>query len=105
MSYQENKGEDRKTKTLEANMVNVSLHAQARGAFREWLDASRAWSTLRLDIEANGYSSTSRRELEELEKRLNTAADALRQAQQRLSDFPPRAAVARRGQPGPVTRN
>ena len=66
--------------------VVMSLKVELRNAFREWLDASRAWSDLRQGIEERGASSTARRKLKKLEKRLNAAADALKRAQQHLND-------------------
>ena len=73
---------------LETNRVPVDLRAETRAAFRAWLDASKAWSTLRQAIEANGETPTARRELQESEQRLNAAAEAFTRAQQRLSDSP-----------------
>jgi hypothetical protein len=61
-----------------------------RQAFREWLAASKAWGTLHraivYSIEGNVHSATARRRLEELEQRLNAAAEAFEQTQQRLRD-------------------
>ena len=71
-----------------AHILPASLRAEMRMAFREWLDASKAWSTLRHSIEVDGGTSTARRKLEELEQRLNTAAEAFQQAQHRLSKAP-----------------
>ena len=85
MPYRESDNEDGQDKVLEANMVPMSVHAQMRKAFRDWLDASKAWSTLRQASQANGDRSTAKRELRELERRLNAAADAFTQTQQQLS--------------------
>jgi len=75
---------------LAAKMVPVSLSDEIRKAFREWLAANKAWVTLHRAIvystETNGDSSTAKRRLKELEKRLNTAAEAFEQTQQRLND-------------------
>ncbi len=86
MSYGEFNNEDGKDKALAADTVLVSHQAQLREAFREWLDASKAWSTLSRNIAADENSSSARRELRKLERRLNAAADAFHQAQQRLSE-------------------
>jgi hypothetical protein len=71
---------------LAAETVPLSLRAELREAFREWLAANKAWVTLNRAIEANGDSSTARRKLKELDERLDAAAEAFEQTQQRLSD-------------------
>ena len=86
MSYGEPNNEDGKDEALAADTVLVSHQAQLRKAFREWLDASKAWSSLSRIIEVNENSPSARRELQKLERRLNAAADAFHQAQQRLSE-------------------
>ena len=75
---------------LAGNGVPLTLRAEMRKAFREWLDASKAWSALRKTVEANGDSWTARRKLEELEERVDAAAETFRQVQQRLNDVPVR---------------
>ena len=81
MIYRGSDNEYGRDKALAANMVPASLRPEVRTAVREWLDASKAWSTLRQAIEANGDSGTARRRLEELERRLNAAAEAVERAQ------------------------
>ena len=88
MSYRESDNGGEKTRPWKVYTVPVSLQAHKRKAFREWPDASKAWSVLRQAIEANGGTSTAKRELAELERRLVVAADAFEQTQQRLSDSP-----------------
>ena len=96
MSYRESDNGAEKTRPRKVYTVPVSLQAHKRKAFREWLDASKAWSAYRQAIKANGDSSTARRELEILERRLNAAADAFKQTRQRLSDPPPYAVAGGR---------
>ncbi len=62
--------------------------AEVRKAFREWLDASKAWAALRRTVEADGNSWTARRKLAELEERVEAAAEAFSQVQQRFNDMP-----------------
>ncbi len=78
-------GRDR---TQTANIMPVSLHAEARKAFREWLDASKAWSTMHGIIAEDGDSPTARRRLAELEQRAEAAAEAFQQAKKRCSESP-----------------
>ena len=73
---------------LAVGMRPVSLHAEMHRAFREWLDANEAWSTLRGALAANGESLTARRRLKELEQRVEAAAAAFKQAKQRCIDSP-----------------
>ena len=94
MSYRGSDNGAEKARPRKVYTAPLSLQAQKPKAFREWLDASNAWSAYRQAIKANGYSSTARRELEVLERRLNAAAEALEQSPQRLSDPPPCAATA-----------
>ncbi len=87
MSYLECDNEDSKDRGVIASRAPGGLQAQMRKAFREWLDASKAWSTLCRTLDAEGDSSTAKRELRKMERRLNAAADAFKQTQQRLSEY------------------
>ncbi len=87
MSYVEFDNEDSKDGALSANRAPGGLQAQMRKAFREWLDASKAWSALCRTLDAEADSSAAKRELRKMERRLNAAADAFKQTQQRLSDY------------------
>ncbi len=87
MSYLEFDNEDSKDGALIANRAPGGLQAQMRKAFQEWLDASKAWSTLCRTLDAEGDNSAAKRELRKMERRLNAAADAFKQTQQRVSDY------------------
>ncbi len=87
MNYLELDNEGPKDGELIAGGAHESLQAQVRKAFREWLDASKAWSALCRTLDVEGDSSTAKRELRRMERRLNAAADAFKQTQQRLSDY------------------
>ncbi len=88
MSYRECDKTVGDSNALGAKTLPSELRSETREAFRAWLDASKAWSTLRQAVEANADNPTVRQELEESEQRLNAAAEAFTRAQQRLSDFP-----------------
>ena len=93
MSYREADDQGGIDKGLAAKLASVNVDVQARKAFRKWLDASKEWSNLCQAIEANGASLAARRKLEELERRLNSAADVFEQTQQQLSDSSPPVAT------------
>ncbi len=78
---------------LAVNMVPVSLHAEMRRAFGEWLDAHEAWWTLLGTVAADKESIAQRRRLQELEQRVESTAKAFNQAKQRCSDSPLYAAM------------
>ncbi len=88
MSYRESDTDVGHSNALGARTLPSELRTKTREAFRAWLAASKAWSTLRQALEANGDNPTVRQELEKSEQRLNAAAEAFTRAQQRLSDFP-----------------
>ncbi len=88
MAYGEADNEAVTDTAMLANGVPGSLQAQMHEAFREWLEASKAWSTLCRTVEVDeGDSSAAKRELRKMERRLNAAADAFNQILQRFSEY------------------
>lgn len=72
------KGKDRRA--LPSTEAAEGLREKKQKAFQAWLDASNAWSALARCVAGGGDpSSATKRKLQELETRVEAAAEALEQ--------------------------